>query len=89
MHRGDFTSIGVHAASGLARLDVAPDHRCHVSLIVHETRVEVGSIVWGGRDNMGEASGERVLQEVELSDKFAWRHVHVVTTAQQSSAYRV
>jgi hypothetical protein len=78
VHRSDFTSIGVHTASSLARLDVAPDHRCHVSLVVHEASVKVGSIVWRGRDDVGEASGEWILQEMELRDELAWWHVHVV-----------
>jgi len=79
MHRCDFTSIGVHAASSLTRLDVAPDHRCHVSLVVHEASVKVGCIVWRGRDDVSEAPREGILEEVKLSDEFAWWHMHVVT----------
>lgn len=61
MHAGYFACIGAHAAGGLARFDVAPDHWGHVALIVHEAGIEVGGIVRVGGPDVGEAAGERVF----------------------------
>lgn len=79
MHGLDLSSICVHAACSLARLDVAPDHGCHIALVIHETSVKVGSIVGVGADNMGRATREGILQEVEHGEELARRHDHVVT----------
>ena len=58
---GDFARIRIHATRGLARLDVAPYHGRHVTLIVHEARVEIGSVVWVCRRNMGAAAREWIF----------------------------
>jgi hypothetical protein len=51
VHGLDFTGVGVHATRCFARFDVAPDHGCHVALVVHEAGVEVGGFVGvGGED---------------------------------------
>jgi hypothetical protein len=41
----DFAGVGFHAARGFARLDIAPDHGCHIALVVHEAGIEVRSFV--------------------------------------------
>lgn len=64
MHGLHFTSVGVHAARGFARFDVAPYHRCHVAFIVHKAGVKVRSIVGVGRGDMGFATGERILEKL-------------------------
>ena len=75
----DFSGIRIHATSGLARLDVAPDHGCHVALVVHETGVEVGSLIRIRRDDVGAAAREGIFQEMEHAEEFARRHEHVIS----------
>ena len=72
------SSIGVHAARGLARLDIAPYHRSHVTLIVHEASIEVWCVVRVRRHDVGLAAGEGVFQEMEHAEEFALRHEHVI-----------
>lgn len=62
VHASDFTGVGIHATGGLARLDIAPNHGCHVFLVVHEAGVEVRCFVWVWRHDVGEASGELVAR---------------------------
>jgi hypothetical protein len=45
MHSLHFSSVCVHSAGSLAGLDVTPDHRSHVSLVVHKAGIEVGRFV--------------------------------------------
>jgi hypothetical protein len=45
VHGLDFAGVGFHAARGFARLDIAPDHGCHIALVVHEAGIEVRSFV--------------------------------------------
>lgn len=78
VHGGHFAGVGVHASSRFARLDVAPYHWRHVSLVVHEPGIKVGSVVGAWRSDVGEASAEGVLQEVEHGEEFPGRHQHVV-----------
>ncbi|KAH0356808.1 alcohol oxidase p68, partial [Aureobasidium melanogenum] len=79
MHGSYFAGISVHASSGLAGLDVTPDHGCHVAFVVHEASVKVGGVVGGGRGYVGEASAEGVLEEVEHGEKLSGGHQHVVS----------
>ena len=79
VHGGDFTSVGVHATCCLTGLDVAPDHGCHVFLVIHEACVEVGWSVGVGGGDLGEAAREGVLEEVEHGEELPGRHVEVVT----------
>jgi hypothetical protein len=79
VHGLHLTSIGIHAAGSLTRLDVSPNHRSHVTLVVHETSVEVGRLVWVRRHNVRGTTRERVLEEVEHGEELAWWHDHVVT----------
>lgn len=79
MHGSYFAGVGVHASSGLAGLDVTPDHGCHVAFVVHEASVEVGGVVGRGRGYVREASAEGVLEEVEHGEKLSGRHQHVVS----------
>ena len=72
------SSIGVHAASGLARLDIAPHHRSHVALIIHEASIEVWCVVRVRRHDVSLAAGEGVFQEMEHAEEFALRHEHVI-----------
>jgi len=43
---GDLASVRVHATSGLTGLDVAPDHRSHIALVIHEASIKVRSLIW-------------------------------------------
>lgn len=61
VHSSDFTGVGSHAASSLTRLDVTPDHRSHITLVVHETGIEVGSLVWVGRLDVDPATREWIF----------------------------
>ena len=85
MHPSDLPSKRVHSASRLTRLDVAPNHRRHITLIIHETRIEVWSFVgvWGG--DMGGATRERVFQEMEHAEKFALGGEHVIAEEASTS----
>ena len=56
-----------------------PNHRNHVSFVVHETGIEVRSIVARRAGDVSEATGEWILQEMEHRKEFAWWHEHVVT----------
>lgn len=79
VHVGNLSGVGVHAASGLSRLDVAPDHGDHVSLVVHEAGVEVRDSVRVGRRDVGRAAREGVLEEVEHGEELARRPVKVLS----------
>lgn len=70
-HVLDFTGVGIHASGSLTRLDVAPDHGCHITLIVHETSIKVGSLIGVGRLDVGESTREGVLEEVEHGEELA------------------
>ena len=88
-HVLDFTSVGVHAAGSLSGLDVSPDHRDHVSLIVHllmlvpfgslrsertyETTIKVGSVIRIGTLDVSEATREGILEEVEHGEELSRR----------------
>lgn len=78
-HVLDLSSIGVHAPGRLPRLDVTPHHGRHITLVVHEARVEVGRLVWVGTLDVGAAAGERVLEEVKHGEELARRQQHVIT----------
>ena len=78
VHPGDFAGVGLHAAGCLTRLDVTPNHGCHVTLVVHETGIEVGGVVGVGRRDVCESSGEWVFQEVEHCEELASGHVEMV-----------
>lgn len=68
VHRRDFTSVRRHATSRLTGLDITPDQRRHIPLVVQETRVEVRVLIWIGRVDMDPATRERVfLQFVRAS----------------------
>lgn len=77
-HSLDLTSIRVHAASCLTRLDVSPDHGHHIPLVIHETRVKVRRLVRVGALDVRGATRERVLEEVEHGEELAGGHEHVV-----------
>jgi hypothetical protein len=63
VHGLHFTGVGVHATCCFAGLDIAPNHRCHITFVVHEAGVEVGRFIRVRTDDMRRATGERVLQE--------------------------
>jgi hypothetical protein len=60
-HVLDFTGICVHATSSFTRLDVSPDHRDHVSLIVH--------LVWLGHYI-------KIGSEIDLQNQCQSRECH-------------
>lgn len=68
---GNLTCVGVHAAGSLTRLDVSPDHGCHITAVVHEASVEVWCLIWVGADDVSKSTREWVLQEVEHAEEFA------------------
>lgn len=74
----NFTSKGVHAAGSLTRLDVAPNHWSHITLVIHETSVKVRYLVWVGAGDVGGPTRERVLQEVEHGEELARWNLHMV-----------
>lgn len=78
VHRLNFAGIGIHTAGSLARLDVAPDHGCHIPLVVHEAGVEVGRFVGVGRRDVRPTTREGIFQEVEHGEELPGRHDHVV-----------
>lgn len=78
-HSLNFTSVRVHAAGRLTRLDVTPDHGNHITLIIHETRIEVGSLIWIRALDVGGSTRERIFEEVEHGEELSGRHQHVVT----------
>lgn len=56
VHVCHLTSVCAHASSRLTRFDVAPDHRSHVALVVHEAGIEVWRLIGiGGLDVSGAA----------------------------------
>ena len=79
MHPGDLPSIRIHPASCLTRFDVAPNHRRHITLIIHEARIEVWSFIGVWRDDMGRPARKRVFEEMEHAEKFALRDEHVIS----------
>lgn len=61
VHIRHLASVRAHASGCLAGLDVAPDHRSHVTLVVHEACVKVRNFIRiGGRD-VSRATGEWVF----------------------------
>ena len=44
-------------------------HWCHVTLVVHETGIEVGSVVGGRAGDEGLTTREGILQEVEHGEE--------------------
>jgi len=54
-------------------------HWCHVTLVVHETGIEVRCIVGRGAGDEGLATREGILEEVEHGEELARGHHHVVT----------
>jgi hypothetical protein len=55
----------------LTRFDVAPDHWCHVTLIVHEAGIEVWSFIWIRRHDVGLPTREWIFKEVKHSEKLS------------------
>ena len=78
MHASDFACVSVHSTSRLTRLDVAPYHRCHITLVIHESGVEVWGVIWVCRDDVGFTAREGVLEEVEHAEEFACWNKHMV-----------
>ena len=58
----------------LTGFDITPNHWCHVTLVVHETSIEVWSFVWVRRYNVRLATGEWILQEMEHREELSGRH---------------
>lgn len=87
MFVSDLASICIHAPGCLAGLDVAPDHRCHVTLVIHESSIEVRGFVRVGRHDVGAAARERIFQEVEHGEEFALRHEDMVTKEAELCQY--
>jgi hypothetical protein len=56
MHGLHLTRVCVHSPGSLTRLDVSPNHGSHVPLVVHETSVEIGRLVWVWRDDVSRAT---------------------------------
>ena len=75
----DLSSISVHTTSSLTGPDVTLDRWCYVALVVHEARVEVRSFIWVWRNNMGATTRERIFQEMEHGEEFAFGHEQVVS----------
>lgn len=75
----DLSSIRIHTTSRLSGLDVAPDHGCHITLVIHEASVEVWSLIRVRRDDVRTAAREGVFQEVEHAEEFALRHEHMIS----------
>lgn len=71
MHGCDFAGVRLHPPGSLSRFDVAPDHRCHVTFVVHEARVEIRCLVRIGGDDVGLTTGEGVCKEMEHGEEFA------------------
>lgn len=78
VHGSHLTSVRLHTACSLSRLNVAPDHRGHVAFIVHEASIKVRCIVWIGRRDVSESSGKWILQKMEQCEEFTRGHVHVI-----------
>src|SRR5687767_14734875 len=64
VHCLHFTGVRIHTSSRLATLDIAPNHGCHVSFVIHEASIKVGAFVWISRSNVSRATAEGVLQEI-------------------------
>lgn len=81
VHGGDFTSVCLHAPSGLTGLDVAPDHRRHIAWVVHETSIEVGSLIWIRRGDMDPTAREWVflLFHHQPQEHMKWKTVEKLT----------
>jgi hypothetical protein len=61
MHTLDFASISVHPAGCFTRLDVAPYHGRHITLVVHESGVKIGRFIGVCGHDVGGAAGEWVF----------------------------
>jgi hypothetical protein len=73
-----FASVGFHATGCLARLNVSPDHRGHVALVVHESSIKVWCVVRIRRGDVSRTAREGVLQEVKHGEELSGRQQHVV-----------
>lgn len=78
MHARDFASKSVHSTSRLTRLNVAPYHRCHITLVIHKPGIEVWSVIRVCRDDVGFTTREGVLEEVEHAEELACWNKHMV-----------
>ena len=61
IHVGEFAKIGILTTGCFSQLNVAPNHGCHVSVVIHEASVEAGNVGGVSRGKMGRPTGEWVL----------------------------
>lgn len=68
-------------------LDVTPYHRSHITLVVHETGIEIWRLIWVCRDDVGLTTGEGIFEEVEHGEEFSSWHQHVITEPSAELSY--
>ena len=61
MHASHFASVRTHTTRRLSRLDVAPNHRSHVTLVVHESSIKVWSVIRVCGLDVGESTREWIF----------------------------
>ena len=61
VHVSYLSGICRHAAGRFTRLDVTPDHWCHITFVVHEASIEVWSVVWVWGGDVSESTREWIL----------------------------
>lgn len=89
MHGLHFSCVGVHAAGRFAGFDVTPYHWCHVAFVVHETRVEVWSVVGVWRGDVGGTTREGIFQEMEHGEELSGWHEHVIAEPASNDLMRL
>jgi hypothetical protein len=55
----------------LTRLDVAPDHWCHVTFIVHEASVEIRGFIGIRGHDVSFSTREWIFQEMKHGEEFS------------------
>jgi len=73
-----FTAESIHSPGDFTSLFVAPTDWSKVSLVVHETTVEIRLDVWVGALDVNLAAGSRVLEILEHRDVLAGRKESVI-----------
>lgn len=61
VHASHLTSIRTHPTCRLARLNVAPNHGSHITLVIHEPSIKVRIVVRVCRLDVGESSREWIF----------------------------
>lgn len=79
VHTMDFTGKTIHSPSSLPRFLISPDHRSHISFVVHKPSIKIRSLVWVWRHNVSRTTAEGILEKMKHAEEFAWGKEHVIS----------